>query len=77
MLHQLQCACVSVFVLFSQLALTHTSYTVNYGTNPDHARNSLTNCGMRQVEYGDRKIHFVHTRKRGINDKLLNIAVDM
>ncbi|XP_041368618.1 ribonuclease 3-like isoform X2 [Gigantopelta aegis] len=50
-----------------QLALTHTSYTVNYGTNPDHARNSLTNCGMRQVEYGDRKIHFVHTRKRGIN----------
>ncbi|XP_067662742.1 ribonuclease 3-like [Haliotis asinina] len=50
-----------------QLALTHTSYRVNYGTNPDHARNSLANCGMRQVEYGDRKIHYVHTRKRGIN----------
>lgn len=50
-----------------QLALTHTSYRVNYGTNPDHARNSLTNCGSRQVEYGDRKIHYVHTRKRGIN----------
>ncbi|KAL5011679.1 hypothetical protein ScPMuIL_010230 [Solemya velum] len=50
-----------------QLALTHTSYKVNYGTNPDHARNSLSNCGMRQLEYGDRKIHYVHTRKRGIN----------
>lgn len=51
---------------FLQLALTHTSYKVNYGTNPDHARNSLSNCGMRQLEYGDRKIHYVHTRKRGI-----------
>ncbi|XP_064616843.1 ribonuclease 3-like [Liolophura sinensis] len=50
-----------------QLALTHTSYRVNFGTNPDHARNSLSNCGIRQPEYGDRKIHYVHTRKRGIN----------
>lgn len=48
-----------------QLALTHTSYKVKYGTNTDHARNSLSNCGMRQLEYGDRKIHFQHTRKRG------------
>ena len=30
-----------------QLALTHPSYKENFGTNPDHARNSLTNCGIR------------------------------
>ncbi|XP_021349627.1 ribonuclease 3-like [Mizuhopecten yessoensis] len=59
-----------------QLALTHTSYKVNYGTNPDHARNSLSNCGRRQLEYGDRKIHYAHTRKRGINI-LLNIMSRM
>lgn len=55
-----------------QLALTHPSYKENFGTNPDHARNSLTNCGIRQPEYGDRKIHYLHTRKRGINT-LINI----
>ena len=49
-----------------QLCLTHTSYRTNYGTNPDHTRNSLTNCGMRQVDYGDRRIHYQNTRKRGI-----------
>lgn len=48
-----------------QLALTHPSYKENFGTNPDHARNSLTNCGIRQPEYGDRKIHYMNTRKRG------------
>ncbi|KAL8611810.1 hypothetical protein ACOMHN_053531 [Nucella lapillus] len=50
-----------------QLALTHTSFRCNYGTNPAHARNSLTNCGLRQVEYGDRRIYYQNTRKRGIN----------
>ncbi|KAJ8680738.1 hypothetical protein QAD02_016525 [Eretmocerus hayati] len=55
-----------------QLALTHPSYRENFGTNPDHARNSLTNCGIRQPEYGDRRIHYMHTRKRGINT-LINI----
>lgn len=50
-----------------QLALTHPSYKENHGTNPDHARNSLTNCGIRQPEYGDKKIHYLNTRKRGIN----------
>ena len=39
---------------------------ITYGVNPDHARNSMSNCGMRQLEYGDRKIHYVHTRKRGM-----------
>lgn len=48
-----------------QLALTHPSYRENFGTNPDHARNSLTNCGIRQPEYGDRRIHYMNTRKRG------------
>lgn len=32
-----------------QLALTHPSYKENFGTNPDHARNSLTNCGRNTV----------------------------
>lgn len=50
-----------------QLALTHPSYRENFGTNPDHARNSLTNCGIRQPEYGDRRIHYMNSRKRGIN----------
>lgn len=50
-----------------QLALTHPSYRENFGTNPDHARNTLTNCGLRQPIYGDRKVHYQHTRKRGIN----------
>lgn len=47
-------------------------FTIAIGTNPDHARNSLTNCGIRQPEYGDRKIHYLNTRKRGINT-LINI----
>ncbi|XP_063972523.1 ribonuclease 3 [Diachasmimorpha longicaudata] len=55
-----------------QLALTHPSYRENFGTNPDHARNSLTNCGISQPEYGDRRIHYMNTRKRGINT-LINI----
>ncbi|KAF6215586.1 hypothetical protein GE061_010342 [Apolygus lucorum] len=55
-----------------QLALTHPSYRENFGTNPDHARNSLTNCSIRQPEYGDRRIHYLNTRKRGINT-LINI----
>lgn len=55
-----------------QLALTHPSYRENFGTNPDHARNTLTNCGLRFVEYGDRRVHFMNTRKRGIN-MLINI----
>ncbi|XP_064648980.1 uncharacterized protein LOC135501106 [Lineus longissimus] len=59
-----------------QRALTHPSYRVNYGTNPDHARNSLSNCGIRQPEFGDRKIHHVHSRKRGINT-LINIMSRM
>ena len=56
---------VCYFYIF-KLALTHTSYKVNYGTNPDHARNSLSNCGRRQLEYGDSRIHYTHTRKRGM-----------
>lgn len=50
-----------------QLAMTHTSFRTNYGTNSAHARNSLTNCGLRQVEYGDRRVYYQNTRKRGIN----------
>jgi len=56
-----------------QQALTHPSFRMNYGTNADHARNSLTNCGKRQLEYGDKRIHFIHTRKRG---QLLLLLLD-
>ena len=40
---------------------------VNYGSNPDHARNTQSNCGIRQPEYGDRRIRYIHTKKRGEN----------
>lgn len=50
-----------------QLAFTHPSYKENFGTIPDHARNTLSNCGIRQPEYGDKKIHLANSRKRGIN----------
>jgi len=50
-----------------QLAMTHPSYKENFGTTPDHARNTLSNCGIRQPEYGDKKVHYASTRKRGIN----------
>ncbi|VVC29497.1 Double-stranded RNA-binding domain,Ribonuclease III domain,Ribonuclease III [Cinara cedri] len=55
-----------------QLALTHPSYRDNFGTNPDHVRNTLTNCGIRQPEYGGRHLNFTNTRKRGLNT-LINI----
>lgn len=49
-----------------QLALTHPSYYLNFGMNPDHARNSLSNCGVKKPRYGDRKVRQLHTRKKGI-----------
>uniref|UniRef100_A0A8C7E0D8 Ribonuclease 3 n=1 Tax=Naja naja TaxID=35670 RepID=A0A8C7E0D8_NAJNA len=55
-----------------QLAMTHPSHHLNFGMNPDHARNSLSNCGIRQPKYGDRKVHHMHMRKKGINT-LINI----
>jgi ribonuclease-3 len=55
--------------LFStfQLAMTHPSYKENAGTNPDHIRNSLSNCGIRQPTFGDRKEVAAASRKKGIN----------
>lgn len=55
-----------------QQAVTHPSYKENFGTNPDHVRNTLSNCGIRQPEYGDKRVHHQNTRKRGIN-MLINI----
>jgi ribonuclease-3 len=37
------CSCV-------QLALTHPSYDLKYGTTSDHVRNSLTNCGIKRPQ---------------------------
>uniref|UniRef100_A0A671YCM0 Ribonuclease 3 n=1 Tax=Sparus aurata TaxID=8175 RepID=A0A671YCM0_SPAAU len=48
-----------------QLAMTHPSHHLNFGMNPDHARNSLSNCGIRQPKYGDRKVHHMYMRKKG------------
>ena len=45
--------------------MTHPSHHLNFGMNPDHARNSLSNCGIRQPKYGDRKVHHMHMRKKG------------
>ena len=53
-------------VIQSQLALTHPSYYLNFGLNPDHARNSLTNCGVKKPRYGDWKVRHLHTRKKGM-----------
>uniref|UniRef100_A0A673H5N6 Ribonuclease 3 n=1 Tax=Sinocyclocheilus rhinocerous TaxID=307959 RepID=A0A673H5N6_9TELE len=50
-----------------QLAMTHPSHHLNFGMNPDHARNSLSNCGIRQPKYGDRKVHHMYMRKKGCN----------
>uniref|UniRef100_A0A8C8JJ99 Ribonuclease 3 n=1 Tax=Oncorhynchus tshawytscha TaxID=74940 RepID=A0A8C8JJ99_ONCTS len=60
------------FSLSLQLAMTHPSHHLNFGMNPDHARNSLSNCGIRQPKYGDRKVHHMYMRKKGINT-LINI----
>ena len=62
---QLICRTTRDWLCFFQLSLTHPSYRINFGTNPDHARNALANCGIRQPEYGDRRIHFMHSRKKG------------
>jgi ribonuclease-3 len=51
-------------------AITHPSYRSNYGTNPDHAKNVLNNCGVRPPKV---KAHMstmpkgLPTRKKGIN----------
>lgn len=50
-----------------QQALTHPSYPkMNFGTNPDHAQNSMTNVGLRQLDYGDKQQLFKSWRKRGL-----------
>ena len=46
--------------------MTHPSHHLNFGMNPDHARNSLSNCGIRQPKYGDRNVHHMHMRKKGM-----------
>ena len=44
---------LKIFFLFFQnrslleLALIHPSFRANYGTNSDHAKNVLNNCGLR------------------------------
>ena len=38
---------------------------MNYGTNPDHARNTLSNCGVKEPRYGDRRNRLSHTKKKG------------
>nr|CAB3243454.1 ribonuclease 3 [Phallusia mammillata] len=47
-------------------AMNHPSCHMNFGLNPDHVRNALSNCGLRLPRYGDSSIHYKYTRKRGI-----------
>ena len=56
--------CCNVFCFF-QHAMTHPSYRLTHGMNPDHVRNSLGNCGMRQPNYGERN-DMSTERKKGI-----------
>ncbi|VVC38475.1 Ribonuclease III domain,Double-stranded RNA-binding domain,Ribonuclease III [Cinara cedri] len=56
-----------------KLALTHSSYRENFGTNSDHIRNTLTNCGMRQLEYGDRQ-NSMFKRKRGLKTLIYTMS---
>ena len=51
-----------------ELALTHPSYRTNYGTNRDHARNTLLNCGIRCPKQRTRDHSMqqqLNTHKRG------------
>ncbi|XP_038063616.1 ribonuclease 3-like isoform X3 [Patiria miniata] len=57
-------------------AMTHPSYRLTYGMNPDHVRNSLYNCGIRQPDYGDKKKQVERSRKKGINT-LIKIMSEM
>ncbi|CAF1307302.1 unnamed protein product, partial [Didymodactylos carnosus] len=54
-----------------QLALTHPSgnYVLhnNLGPNPDHVKNTLANCRVRNTMYGDRKQLFRPITKRGVS----------
>lgn len=47
-----------------QTAFTHTSYEENFGTNPDHARNSLSNCGIRKPKYGNCQIQYARKKSK-------------
>ncbi|CAK9296022.1 unnamed protein product [Gordionus sp. m RMFG-2023] len=49
-----------------QKAMTHPSFKPNYGSNPDHCRNTLSNCGLRNPIYGDKAHKILASRKRGI-----------
>ncbi|XP_049548423.1 ribonuclease 3-like, partial [Anopheles darlingi] len=40
-----------------QLALTHGTYANNGGTNPDHVRNVLANCGILNMNPRKRNVH--------------------
>ena len=46
--------------------MTHPSAVYNYGENPDHVRNSTTNCGIRKPIYGEEGPSRPYERKRGI-----------
>ncbi|KAM3717120.1 Ribonuclease [Dirofilaria immitis] len=52
-----------------ELALTHPSYRTNYGTNSDHARNTLNNCGVRSSKQRvhDRLVQQLSAKKRGFH----------
>eukprot|EP00108_Taenia_solium_P000875 TsM_000908400 transcript=TsM_000908400 gene=TsM_000908400 len=49
-------------------ALTHPSYRrTDFGTNQDHFQNTLTSCGPRTIEYGDKLQLYKKWRKKGLS----------
>ncbi|KRX16765.1 Ribonuclease 3, partial [Trichinella nelsoni] len=50
-----------------ELAFTHPSYRADSGTNADHVRNVLNNCGLRQLEFGSKRTNPWNSRKRGVS----------
>ncbi|KRZ06598.1 Ribonuclease 3 [Trichinella zimbabwensis] len=50
-----------------ELAFTHPSYRADSGTNADHVRNVLNNCGLRQLEFGSKRANPWNSRKRGVS----------
>lgn len=55
-------------MVYRQQALTHPSYRrTDFGTNQDHFQNTLTSCGPRTIEYGDKLQLYKKWRKKGLS----------
>ena len=48
-----------------ELALIHPSFRSNYGTNPDHAKNVLSNCGIRNNKMANNEAQIQNDVNKG------------